>query len=69
MDALATALIGLEGLAVTNAQAREIQRLYDDLLEYDKWPILFKPQLQRTSCGRFARKKRSGHVSLEAMKR
>ena len=69
VDALAKALINLEGLAVTNAQAREIQKLYDDLLEYDKRPIVFKPRLQRSSRGRFARSKRSGHISLEAMKR
>ena len=68
VGALAKALINLEGLAVTNAQAREIQKLCDDLLEYDKQPIVFKPRLQRSSCGRFARSKRSGHISLKAMK-
>ena len=71
VDALAKALMDLEGLAVTNSQAKEIQKRYDDLLEYDKRPIKFKPRLQKAPRGRFARSKgnRSGHISVEAMKR
>ena len=70
VDALARALTDLQGLAVMNAQAKDIQTRYNDLLEYDKQPLVFKPILQRSPHGRFARKKaRSGHLSVEAMKR
>ena len=69
VDALAKALLELEGLAVTSSQAQQIEHLYNRLVEYDKRPILFKPRLQRPTRGRFSRKKQSGHVSIEAMKR
>jgi hypothetical protein len=69
VDDLAKALIGLEGLAIVNSEANEIERLYNRLVEYDKRPILFKPRPQRPSRGRFSRKKQSGHMSVEAMKR
>lgn len=68
VDRLARALISLSGLSVTNAQAREIKKLYDDLLPYDKAPLRFEAQPRRPSRGRFARSK-SGHVGLDQMKR
>lgn len=67
MDRLATALLQLEGLCVTNTQADHIKRLYDDLLAYDKEPIVFKARPLKPQRGRFAKK--SGHVSVTAMKR
>ena len=71
VDTLAKALMDLEGLAVMNAQAKEIQKRYDNLLEYDKRPIKFRPRLQKPPRGRFARSKgnHSGHISVDAMKR
>ena len=66
---LAKALIDLDGLAVTASQAQKIEHLYNRLVDYDKQPILFHPRHQRPSRGRFARKKQSGHMSVEAMKR
>ena len=71
VDAIAQSLMRLEGLAVTNTQAEEIKRCYRDLLEYDKRPVRFRPRLQKAPRGRFGRRKgnRSGHTSLEAMKR
>ena len=71
MDALAQSLMKLKGRAVTNAQAEEIKKHYADLLEYDKRPVKFRPRLQKAPRGRFGRSKgnRSGHTSLEAMKR
>ena len=66
VDNLAKALIGL---AVTTGQAEDIESLYNRLVDYDKWPILFQPQPQRPSRGRFGRRKASGHMSVEAMKR
>lgn len=69
VDELAKALIELDGLAVTTSQAQDIEDLYDRLVDYDKTPILFKPQPLRPSRGRFGRKMQSGHMSVEAMKR
>ena len=74
VDALAQALLALEGLCVTNAQAREIKCLYDALSPHDKRPLLFKPRPRRPSTGSFARSKqgslhKSGHVGVDAMKR
>ena len=61
----------LSGLCVTNSQAREIKQLYDDLLDYDKKPLVFKPKLQKPQRGRFACSKssRSGYVNISSMKR
>lgn len=39
VDQLARALLRLSGLSVTNSQAREIQRLYEDLMSFDKRPL------------------------------
>ena len=36
----AIALLQLEGLCVTNTQADHIEKLYDDLLQHDKQPIV-----------------------------
>ena len=65
VDELAKSLIELEGLAVSASQAQDIQRLYDRLVDYGKRPILFKPRPLRPSRGR----RKSGHISVEAMKR
>ena len=43
VDKLARALVKLQGLSVTNAQASEIKELYHDLLEFDKKPLVFSP--------------------------
>ena len=69
MDELAKALIELDGLAVTTSQDQEIEDIYKRLVDYDKTPILFKPQPQRPFRGRFGRKQQSGHMSVETMKR
>ena len=71
VDKLAEALINMEGLFVTNAQAEVVKQLYDNLLDYDKEPLKYHPMYQtpRSTHGRFARKYRSGHVGVETMKR
>ena len=69
MDRLATALLQLKGLCVTNAQADGIKKLYDDLLDYDKQPIIFKARPPKQQHGRFARSKKSGYTGITAMKR
>ena len=66
---LAKALVDIHGLALTTTQEQEIEHLYNRLVDYDKRPILFRPRPQRPSRDRFARKKQSGHMSVEAMKR
>ena len=41
VDRLARAFIGLNGISVTNDQARHIQQLYAELHKYDKRPLTF----------------------------
>ena len=67
VEALARALINLEGISVTNSQAGKIKRLYDQLSDYDKKPVLFKPK-SRTDQTTNKRKK-SGHTPVKDMKR
>ena len=70
VDKLAKALIDLQGLAVTSAQAENIKTLYSDLLPYDKKPLGYKAIVRKPTKGRLARsKRRSGHVGEDAMRR
>lgn len=69
VDSLAEALIAIEGLSVTTSQATTIKALYEALLDYDKRPITFRTRTVKPTRGRFARRKSSGHVTVEAMKR
>ena len=66
---VASALLATEGFGVTNAQAREIRGLYKQLLECNRRPLTFEPQLLKKTSGRFGRSKRTGNVSIEYMKR
>lgn len=71
VDALATALLKLTGLSVSSAEAEHIVQLYNDLDEFDKRPVTYRPRPQRPVRGRFARSKahRSGHVSVDNVRR
>ena len=69
IDQLATALLALSGLSVTTSQAEKIKKLYDNLLDYDKKSLIYDKRKSRPSWGRFARTKRSGHVSAETVRR
>ena len=69
MSKLAEALIGLSGLGITNDQARDIVKLFGNLEEYDKKPLVLYPGRQGQLRGMFARSKRVGHISVEKMKR
>ena len=70
VDKLVRALLELEGLCVTNAQANTIKTLYSQLLEFDKRPISFRPRQVQQPRGRFARSKnRVGRDTVDAMKR
>ena len=69
VENLANVLAELDGLSVSNNKAQEIRELYNKLEDFDKQPITFKPRPVKPQRGRFGRTKRSGHVTLEAMKR
>ena len=69
MSKLAEALIALNGLGVTNDQARDIVKLFNNLEEYDKKPLIIYPAREGRLRGTFARSKRVGHISVEKMKR
>ena len=67
---LAKAFVGLSGLSVTTSQAREIKRLYNNLLEFDKKPLVFKPRACNTLKGRIEKTKRVGsYVNVDSMNR
>ena len=73
VDRLAKALVDLSGLSITNNQARNIKVLYDELLEFDKRPLVFAPRPLKPPQGRFARSKSSsyrvGSVTTDHVKR
>ena len=70
VDKLARALVNLSGLCVSTSEAKEIERLYDDLIDYDKRPLVFQPVVHRPPKGCFARSKRSsGYPTIDHMKR
>ena len=74
---MARTLVDLKGIyvAITNQQAREIQQLYQDLLEYDvdKRPLVFKridSENITPPPGRFGRSKtEGGRINVDSMKR
>ena len=69
VDALARALLSCSGLSVTNEEARNIKKLYGALHDFDKKPLSFTPRPRPGALrGRFGRSK-SGHTTIEQMKR
>ena len=56
VDSLARALLDLQGLYVTNSEAKRIKELHSQLLEYDKKPM-FRLRPVKPTKGRFARSK------------
>lgn len=69
MDKLARALVKLRGLSVSNAEASEIRKLYNNLLEFDKKPLVFQPAVRQAPQGRFARSKGCSIVGMDHMKK
>ena len=71
MHRLAEALVALSHLYVTEPQAQTIIALYNDLAEFDKQSLHFKPLPLMPSRGRFAtsKGKQSSHVGVDHMKR
>lgn len=69
VDKLARALVKLRGLSVSNAQASEIRELYNNLLEFDKRPLVFSPAVRQAPRGRFARSKGQSIIGMDHMKK
>ena len=65
VDKLTRDVVNLTGLCVTSSDAKEIRHFYNDLLEYDKRPLVFQPVPHRPPMGRFGRLKRSGHATVD----
>ena len=66
---LARALIDLKGLCITNKQTKVIQEFYQDLLDFNKRPLVFKPSVTVTlPRGCFGCCKGGGHISVDNMK-
>ena len=63
-------LLSIEVDCVSTSEAKNTERLYDDLIDYDKRPLVFHPVVHKPPKGRFARSKRSsGHPTVDHMKR
>jgi len=54
---------------LTNADAARITQLYDQLDDYNKQPVVYKPVKKIPTKGRFGARKREGHTSQTLMKR
>ena len=70
VDAIAEALLQLQGLSVTPSQSDNIKTLYGQLSDYDKAPLTYEARKRKAARGRFARSKsyRSGHVEKRLSK-
>ena len=66
---LATALLEVTGIAPTTAQAEQIKNLYNALHAFDKKAIEVRLKLQAHLRGRFCSKKKSGHTTIQQMRR
>ena len=64
-DKVSKALIALSGLRVTNDQARDIVRLFNNLEEHDKKPLIIYHAREGQLRGTFARSKWVGRISME----
>lgn len=73
VDHLATALLDLKGMCVSASQAAVIKKLYADLTEFDRRPLVFKPRKANTASrpGRFGKRRfyQSGHTSVDMVRR
>lgn len=66
IDELADALISINGLSVTRADAERIIKCYNNLSQYDKRPLMFTPQVNRLDK---SKKKTTGHTTVEMIRR
>lgn len=69
VDKLARALIDLHGLSVTKMQASAIKKLYHNLLDFDKRPLVFSPRKFQAPRGRFARSKGQAITGVDHIKK
>ena len=72
VDRLATALLELKGMCVSASQAEVIKRLYDDLTEFDRKPLIFAPRTpSQKRPGRHGHKRfhHSGHTTVDMVRR
>ena len=68
VDLLARALIDQSECSITNKEATRILKLYENLDEFDRRPMVFEPVAMKPASGRYQRSK-SGHVGVDAVKR
>ena len=72
MDSLASALLDLKGMCASSSEAKNVKKLYEDLIDFDKQPLTYKPREPKmTRLGRRGRKKfhHSGHVTVDMVRR
>lgn len=72
VDSLASALLDLKGMCVSSSEAGKIKKLYEDLIDFDKQPLTYKPREPKlTRLGRRGRKKfhHSNHVTVDMVRR
>lgn len=71
VDQLASALLNLSGYSVSNRDADIIKGLYDNLVDYNKQPLVFYTWQVQPTQDTFECTKRnySGHAILDAVKR
>lgn len=72
VNALANALMDTSGLCISSSKAKEIQKLYNDLTDFDKKPLVFKQKsLPSQPRGRFGKSKsyRQGSLTVDYTKR
>ena len=72
VDRLAIALLDLKGRCVSTSQAEAIKKLYNELDEFDKRPLVYKPRKPSTkNPGRLGKKRflRSGHDTVDMVRR
>ena len=69
VDQLADALLNIRGFSMSNRDAEKIKSLYEKLIDYDKQSLMFHMRQVQPSRGRFGRTNRSGHVTLDVIRR
>lgn len=72
VDQLAVALLDLRGMCVSASQAEVIKKLYGELSEFDKRPLVFEPRKPKVDRpGRFGKKKfhHSGYATVDMVKK
>ena len=69
VDVLCQHLMHIQGMSLSPAEARRIEKLYNDLPEYDKKPLRYSLNVPKNLDGIFARSKCKSHITIDTMKR